>query len=61
MDVFIRSIPNAHVDNVNGYTVLTAGINNATIGQQIVKRAFDIFVGFVGLIFSKRQITRLPF
>ena len=52
LDVFIRNMPNAHVDNVNGYTVLTAGINNATIGQQIVKRAFDIFVGFVGLIFT---------
>ncbi|MCR4608181.1 MAG: sugar transferase, partial [Eubacterium sp.] len=52
LDVFIRNMPNAHVDNVNGYTVLTAGINNATIGQQLVKRAFDIVVGAIGLIFT---------
>ena len=52
LDVFIRNMPNAHVDNVNGYTVLTAGIDTITIGQQLVKRAFDIVVGSIGLIFT---------
>ena len=52
LDVFIRNMPNAHVDNVNGYTVLTAGIDTITIGQQLMKRAFDIVVASIGLIFT---------
>ncbi len=52
MNVIIDELPNATLSSVGKYSVLSTGINRITIGQQIIKRAFDIFVGIVGLIFT---------
>ncbi len=52
MNVIIDELPNAKLSSVGKYSVLSTGINRITIGQQIIKRAFDIFVGIIGLVFT---------
>lgn len=42
---------NQIVQNICGFTVMTASIKTATIGQMLIKRSMDIVGGMIGLIF----------
>lgn len=42
---------NQIVQNIGGFTVMTASIKTATISQMLIKRSMDIVGGMIGLIF----------
>ncbi len=52
LDVFISDLPNVSIDTVEDTTLVTTHINSSTLGQQAVKRLFDIIVSVIGLIFT---------
>lgn len=52
MDRFLSSVPNAVMQNINNYTVVTTSVNRVSFKQKIIKRFMDICGGIVGLIFT---------
>ncbi len=52
LNVFVDELPNATLSNVGKYSMITTSINRITIGQMIIKRAFDIVVSIIGLVFT---------
>ena len=48
----ILNLPNVQVGTIDKYTVASSSISNATVGELIIKRLFDIIVSFIGLIFT---------
>jgi len=46
------NLPNAEVESINGFTVLTASINSVTARQLLIKRLIDIGGSVVGLILT---------
>lgn len=50
IDKFISNVPNAVLENVNEYTVVSAGINLMSFKQKVIKRLMDIFVSIPGII-----------
>lgn len=45
-------LPNAAVQNVGGYTVVTTSINVMTVRQKLIKRIIDICAGIAGLMLT---------
>ena len=50
LDLELRNLSNVTIDQLANYTIVTSTISRATVGELFVKRAFDIFVGIIGLI-----------
>lgn len=45
-------LPNKRVEEFNGFTVMTTGVNTMDVHQMMFKRLFDIIGGFVGSIIT---------
>ena len=52
LDLELRNLSNVTIDQLANYTIVTSTISRATVGELFVKRAFDIFVGIIGLIIT---------
>lgn len=50
IDRISRSMPNAVVEEINGFTVVTTSINTVTTRQIVLKRSVDIAAGTVGML-----------
>ena len=50
LDLELRNLSNVTIDQLANYTIVTSTISRASVGELFVKRAFDIFVGIIGLI-----------
>ena len=44
--------PNAAVENINHYTVITTSINLMSFKQKVIKRLMDIFASLFGMLFT---------
>ncbi len=52
LNLEMKDLSNVAMDSIGGYTILTTTISRAGIGDLIVKRAFDILVSLIGLVFT---------
>ncbi|SEW36815.1 exopolysaccharide biosynthesis polyprenyl glycosylphosphotransferase [Ruminococcaceae bacterium KH2T8] len=50
LNLEIEDLPNAQMEQIEDYSVVTTSISRASAGELIIKRLFDIFVSIVGLI-----------
>ena len=52
LNVFLSDIENASIETIGDSTFIRTDINPITLGQQLVKRFFDIVVSIIGLVFT---------
>lgn len=50
VESYMNSMPNAMIDTVSNYTVISSGINNPSFRQGVIKRLMDIIGALIGLI-----------
>ena len=50
LNLEIEDLPNAQMEQIEDYSVVTTSISRASAGELIIKRLFDIFVSIVGLV-----------
>lgn len=52
MNHIFENMPNAYMENINRYAVITSSINKVTFKQRVIKRCMDIAGGLVGSILT---------
>ena len=52
LNVFLSDIENASIETIGDSTFIRTDINPITLGQQLVKRFFDIVISIIGLVFT---------
>ena len=52
IDERFDNMPNAQIQNIDEYTVVTTAINDMSIEEKVLKRLLDIFVSIIGLVFT---------
>ncbi len=50
LNLEIKDLPNAQMEQIEDYSVVTTSISRASVGELIIKRLFDIFVSIIGLV-----------
>lgn len=50
LDLKMEDLPNAQMEQLEDYSVVTTSISRASTGELIIKRLFDIFVSIIGLV-----------
>ena len=50
LNLEIEDLPNAQMEQLDHYSIVTTSISRGSLGEMIIKRLFDIFVSIIGLI-----------